>query len=702
MDMPAADGQYGHRENHWSARRMPAQIATRDALHALFHPRAVAVIGASDDTTKHGYIVLTNVRDTGFRGGIYGISRRLKDVDGIPCFPDLTALPEPVDTAFLAIPAEAAVQAVRDCARAGLKAVIVGYAGYAESLDAGGEERQRELQRIARQEGIRIVGPNCNGVYNAHFPLSIGFNTSHAKRQMPGGISIFSHSGALFDAMAGRLHMLGAGLSLFASAGNEADLSVLDYMEYGIGHQPTRVIALLIDSLDDGPRFRRLALAAHAAGKYVVALKIGGSEAGAAAAVAHSSRLAGDNASYHALFAASGVATVKTLEGLMTAAALLDKYGRCPGKLGSLSTSGAGASLIADRCDALGVPLATLSPETYAAIDSRKLFSRIGNPLDMGIFGGMRRSAEVPSLLMRDPGVSVGLALVHSMNPWQGDPYRAAMGKAREIAKKPLLVVTPGGMPEAERQTYIERGIDVFTDTDILLEGIGALLTAAPEPILPTVHATAPALPARQLTEPESLRLLAEFGVRTVPTIECASAADAIAAATRVGYPVVLKGVADGVAHKSDLGLVHVGLRHPDAVAEAYVAVGCSNVVVQAMIGGSLEAIAGVTRADGVGLVLIAGPGGIFAEALHDVTTFALPVSRPFIEAGLSKGSLGRVLASPRWKHPGTFEAFVDLLMNLQSAALTLGDKLQAIDINPVILGDFGAVAVDALVVPRP
>jgi hypothetical protein len=203
------------------------------------------------------------------------------------------------------------------------------------------------------------------------------------------------------------------------------------------------------------------------------------------------------------------------------------------------------------------------------------------------------------------------------------------------------------------------------------------------------------------LTEPESLRLLATFGVRTVPTIACDSAADAIAAATRLGYPVVLKGVAEGVAHKSDLGLVHVGLRSPDAVAGAFATVGCSHVVVQAMVSGDLEAIAGVTRADGVGMVLIAGLGGIFAEALHDVATFPLPVCRDFVEAGLAKGSLGRVLASPRWKHPGTGEAFVDLLMGLQDAALALGDRLEAIDINPVILGSAGAIAVDALVVPR-
>ena len=682
--------------------------AKQDALHALFHPRAVAVIGASDDDTKHGYIVLTNIRDAGFPGGVYGISRRLKDVDGIACFPDIASVPEPVDTAFLAIPAEAAVQAVRDCAAAGLTSVIVGSAGYAESLDAAGAERQRELQRIAAEEGIRIVGPNCNGIYNAHYPLSIGFNTAHAKRQKAGGVSIFSHSGALFDAMAGRLAMLGAGLSLFASAGNEADLSVLDYMEYGISHAPTRVIALLIDSLEDGPRFRRLALQAHAVGKPVVALKIGGSAAGAAAAVAHSSRMAGDAASYQALFDASGVSTVKTLEGLMTAAALLDKYGRRPGKLGALSTSGAGASLIADRCDALGVPLADLSEDTHAAIDAQKMFSRIGNPLDMGIFGGMRRAGEIPTLLMADPDVSVALGLMHSMNPWQGDPIRDALAKGRELSKKPLLIVSPGGMPASERESYTSRGMDVFTETDILLEGIGAMLAPPPAAIPagpsspgPSSPGAAPAMPNRPLTEPESLNLLLGFGVRVVPTVECPSLNHALSAARAIGYPVVLKGVVEGVAHKTDKGLVHVNLTNAQALEGAYAALGCPHVIVQKMVKGGLEAIVGVTRADGVGLVLLTGLGGIYAEALGDATLWPIPVSRSAIEEKLATSSLGRVLASHRWPHAGAAGALVDLLLAVQRAALAIGDRLQAIDVNPVILGAAGALAVDALVIPR-
>ena len=675
--------------------------SNHDALHALFHPRAVAVIGASDDDTKHGYIVLNNIRDAGFPGGVYGISRRLTQVNGIPCFPDLASVPEQVDTAFLAIPAEATIQAVRDCAKAGLKAVIVGSAGYAESLDAGGAERQRELQRIANEEGIRIVGPNCNGIYNAHHPLSVGFNTAHAKRQKPGGVSIFSHSGALFDAMAGRLAMAGGGLSLFASAGNEADFSVLDYMKYGIAHEPTKVIALLIDSLEDGARFRRLALAAHAAGKPVVALKIGGSDAGAAAAVAHSSRMAGDAAAYEALFEASGVSVVRTLEGLMTAAALLSKYGRRPGKLGALSTSGAGASLIADRCEALGVTLADLAPDTHAAIDAQKMFSRIGNPLDMGIFGGMRRAAEVPALLMADPSVSLALGLMHSMNPWQGDPIRGALAKGRETSGKPLLIVSPGGMPDSERESYTSRGMDVFMEMDILLEGIGAMLSPPPSAIPEATPTAAPTVPHRQLTEPESLELLLGFGMRAVPTVECPSAAHALSAARAVGYPVVLKGVVEGIAHKSEHGLVRVNLTDSQALEAAYAEIGCPNVIVQKMISGDMEAIAGVTRAEGVGLVLLAGLGGIYAEALGDSVMWPIPVTRAAIAEKLATSAIGRVFASPRWRHPAAAAGFVDLLLALQRAALALGDRLEAIDVNPVILGAAGAVAVDALVIPR-
>ena len=209
-------------------------------------------------------------------------------------------------------------------------------------------------------------------------------------------------------------------------------------------------------------------------------------------------------------------------------------------------------------------------------------------------------------------------------------------------------------------------------------------------------------LPARQLTEPESLALLKGFGVPTVATVVCSSASDAITAAEQMGFPVVLKGVVEGVAHKSELGLVHVGLSDADAVTRAFDAVACEAVVIQAMIKGDLEAIAGVTRAEGVGLVLLAGLGGIHAEALRNVAMWPIPVDHATIEAGLRRSALGRILHSERWKYPDASTAFLDVLIGLQTAAVSLGDRLQAIDVNPVILGAHGAVAVDALVIPSP
>jgi acyl-CoA synthetase (NDP forming) len=329
---------------------------------------------------------------------------------------------------------------------------------------------------------------------------------------------------------------------------------------------------------------------------------------------------------------------------------------------------------------------------------------------------------------MGDPDVSVVLALLHSMNPWQGDPYRAAMARARETTGRPVLIVSPGGLPEAERAVYESMGMDVFTETDIVLEGIGAMLTPPPAPI-PTIHAhilpsrrrwvvdggkvvpveptdAIPELPSEPLTELESLELLERFGVRMPGTILCAGTdrcPPSLQAASEAGsfkFPVVVKKVVRGVAHKTELGFVRTGLMTEREVELAIKKMGNGPVLLQSMIDGDLETIAGVTRADGVGLVLLAGLGGIYAEAINEVTMWPIPTARDVIERTLRASTLGRIVTGPRWKHPDAWPAFIDVLMALQNAAVSLGDRLHAIDINPVILGAHGAIAVDALVIP--
>jgi acyl-CoA synthetase (NDP forming) len=314
------------------------------------------------------------------------------------------------------------------------------------------------------------------------------------------------------------------------------------------------------------------------------------------------------------------------------------------------------------------------------------------------------------------------------MNPWQGDPYRTALNQAREKSGRPVLIVSPGGLPEPERLTYETMGMDVFTEMDIVLEGIGAMLTPEPAPIptIPTdigpdtrrsaveggkvvaVEPTdaIPELPPEPLTELENLELLERFGVRMPATILCAGwdcvppSLRVAAAAGSLNFPVVVKKVVPGVAHKTELGFVRTGLMSEQEVRRAVEDMGDGPILLQSTIDGDLEAIAGVTRADGVGLVLLAGLGGIYAEAIRDVTMWPIPSARDSIERALRTSTLGRILTGPRWKHPDCFPAFIDVLMALQAAAMTFGDRLRAIDVNPVILGAHGATAVDALVIP--
>ena len=674
------------------------------ALTHLLEARSVAVVGVSDDPTKLGRVVLRNLQHAGFDGRIYGLGRVAGDIDGVRCFAAPKDLPEPVDAAFLAIPAEATAGSLRALAAAGVKVAICGAAGFAEDADAEGIARQAELKRIVAETGIRLVGPNCNGIYNVRRRLSIGFNTAHGRRLEAGDIAILSHSGALFEAMASRLHTLGAGISLFVSAGNEADLDLLDYLEFVVADAGTRVVALLLDALGDGDRFRRLADQARRAGKHLVALKIGLSEIGARAAVAHSSRIAGSAAAYAALFDAAGVPMVHSLEGLMAAAALLSRYGKASGMLAAMSSSGAGAALLADLAARHDVPMAPLRPETRAELHRITRFSQAGNPTDLGIFQGMPRREEVPSIVAADPDVGVVLALSHSF-ALDRHPALGALVRARREVGKPCLLVAPGGLPAEERQRYEAGGVPVLADTESTLQGIAAML------LPPRDYPAVPARPAiaddgalnrkRPLTEPESLAFLARFGVATVATRVCRSADEAVMAATEFGFPVVLKAVVPGVAHKSDHGLVRLGLAKADAVRAAYEAMGApAEVAVQPQIAGALEAIVGVARSPGVGLVLLAGLGGLHAEAFGAPMLWPLPTSRAEIERKLGLGPLGRVFASARWQHTDARAALVAALLALQDAVLWAGDRLAAIDINPLILGGGRAIAVDALVVP--
>jgi len=664
-------------------------------LDRLFRPRSVAVIGASADPSRIGGMVLANLRASGFEGDIFAVTRGAP-IEGVHCAARIDELPSGIDLAFLAVPAEAAPDAVRACAAAGMGAVIVGSAGYAESGEAGAA-RQAEIAAIGRAYGTRIVGPNCNGIYNARLPVSVGFNVGHALPITPGDVAILSHSGALFDVFARRLMDFGAGLSLFVSAGNEADLDVLDYLEHCIADEATQVIALVLDGIADGRRLRRLARAADAAGKSIVALKVGLSERGEAAAIAHSSRMTSGGRAYRALLEACGIPLASTVEGLIASAALVSRHGRGAGGAAVLSTSGAGGALMADLAAARGIVMADFTSETQAVLDRHTRFSRAVNPIDVGVFGSFVAIGEIAHAVAADPSVGIVVGFLPTLAPVSRGELAKAYGAAQRASGKPHLILAPAGLDKAGRAAFEAEGLMCFAETDCCLEAVVAFLSPSGS-VADEVEATLGSLKPGPLGEAESLALLARFGVPVVTAVVCDNADAAVKAANEIGYPVVVKGVVEGVAHKSDAGLVHLNLGDADAVRTACAAVD-GRALVQPMLRGELEAIVGVTVSPDVGPLLIAGLGGVHAETIDDYAIWSIPASSAEIERKLALSTLGRIVRGPRWRLSSSWRELIDILLAVQRLALARDGAITAVDINPLLLGAQGTVAVDALIV---
>jgi acyl-CoA synthetase (NDP forming) len=396
----------------------------------------------------------------------------------------------------------------------------------------------------------------------------------------------------------------------------------------------------------------------------------------------------------------------------MTTAAMLSFFNRGEGGLGVFTTSGAGASLIADLADKHKVPVPELRSETLIALKPYLQFSTIGNPVDLGVFE-RGHSAQVPSLVAADPGLGACLTLINGLDPNSGVPTLTQdLAQARALSNKPFVVVVPGGLSDAQTDRYEADGIRAFPDTNSTIEAIGALLAPPPAALDPwtcaSVTAGAPSAmlsllsAGRPLTEPESLSILGEFGVSVVPTSVCSSIDEMIAAAERIGWPVVAKAVVEGVSHKTEAGLVRLDLRNADDLRKAYTDFGCpARTAIQPLIKGRAEAIVGLTWSADVGPIMLAGLGGIYAEALREVMMWSLPVSDDDIGRKLSDSALGRLLSSARWPNPAAGRALIETLQQLQAFARIAGSHLKAADVNPLVLTDEGAIAVDALIIPR-
>lgn len=673
-------------------------------LDSLFRPKHIAIVGASRTPGKLGHSVLKNLVNGGYTGRVSAINPAGAEVEGKPGYRSLSDLPERADCAFLAIPAAAIPEAVRDCAAAGVGVAILGAAGFAELGTEEGFARQKNITATARASGLRLVGPNTNGILSTVDRLSLGYNASHAERFVPGNVSFISHSGALMDGIARRLYRAGGGLSKFIAAGNEADLNMLDYLEYMLEDDSTQVIGLVIEALSDGPRFLQLARKSR---KPIVALKLGRSSLGAEATLAHSSRLAGSARAYEALFREAGIATVTTVEALAGGCALLSAKGKSEDKrMICVTTSGAGGAILADFAAERAMPLAgkrTGDWEEAAAAEIAGIgtLGPVRNPIDMGSVGhDWSQLADIFAILERNGVQGPTVVYAHSAPApgWDEDMADALIARNQRCAA-PVLVLTPGGLKRDVEARYVKGGIPLYYDTAACFDSLQCWYRSS----APVDDDEPPRLKNRIriadrsgfLDEAESAEVLRHAGVPMVRSETVCFVDEAKAAAAALGYPVVLKALAPGVAHKNQYGLVAVGIHEPAALEQAFKSMrfrveGEVRFLVQPMIASKAELIVGVSREAALGHFLVFGLGGIHAERLDQVTLLPLPVGPATLRARVEASALGRI---------APVEEVARVLEALQALVLEHPQRIDSIDVNPLLVASDGCVAVDALIV---
>ncbi len=710
-------------------------------LRPLLAPDSVAIVGASATPGKYGNTVVKYLQNAGFKGRIYPINPEGGLHEGLQFYKSLADVPERIDCAFTVIPAAATPGVVRQGAAAGVRAMILGASGFAEMGSDAGRKRQDEIVETARASGMIILGPNTNGIWNAHHGLALGYNTSHGEPMRRGSISIAAHSGALFDSFIPRLASFGCGFAKLVPLGNEASLDMLELLDALIDDPETQVIGLIMEAIRDGARLRSLAARAHAAGKPIFALKLGRSAAGATAAIAHSSRLAGSFRAYEALLHDCGIPIVRSIETLAAACTLAsDKRAlKLDGdiRLIGVSGSGGGCSLMADHAAERGIELAgdgdgAWTGETAKMIAGYSGIGLVRNPIDGGNLHGWEKLPELIAAMERDQFNGPLAGFAHRLPTLAAD--LSLLGPIVERKKRtgaPAVMISPGGLRPEVQTRYAAEGVPVFSDLAACFDSLRALYDAlgygkehsvvaipgqppTPSPeIAAHVKSALAASNGEFLPEIESAEILREAGIPMVESRVVIDADAASAAAGAIGFPVVVKAIAPGIAHKNDAGLVAVGIVNAADARIAFATLteraraagadmATTRIVVQRQFPSRAEIIVGTTYEPGLGHFLVAGLGGVHAELLDSVILLPVSLAPATISKRICATKVGALLARlSRGTGRDLTAEIVAVLVALQALVTAAPDDIASIDVNPLLIGTEGALAVDALIVPR-
>ena len=676
---------------------------------ALFAPESIALIGQSDNPKRPSGRPLRYLRRDGYKGQVYPINPRRETVQGETAYKDLNSLPGRPDQAYILLDTDLAMSSFAACCEASIPVVQVLADGFAESGHEG-RERQEQLLKMAKDAGVRLLGPNCMGVADLNSGLSLTVNAVFDEDIERGGrVALISQSGSMMGGLMSRAASLGLKFSKIAAVGNEADLGVGEIGQMLIGDPETDVILLFLETIRRPDEIAKFASAAHAAGKPVIAFKLGRSSVGQQLAVAHTGALLSEDSLVDAFFRDLGIVRVTMLEALIEAATLCRgkaPIGKAQPKVGVITTTGGGGASACDQLSYVGVDLLTPNDDTVSKIRATGINVGRGPMTDVTL-AGARADIIGPSVsaMAHDPDCDVVLAVL-------GSSSRAAP----ETALPPVIEADVGDatlaaflVPDAIAglKLLTEAGVPGFRTPESCADAIRAYCRWQ-KPRIRSIASIEPPTAQRTLNEHDSLRLFEEVGIHTVSSV--AIAADEVKEANLpFDYPVVAKVLSDEIAHKTDAGGVIIGIADQDALIKAAMQIKqnvesaspgntVERILIEPMVNGLQEVLVGYQLDEQVGPVVTVAPGGIHVGVYDDKSVRLAPVdlatAREMIDEVIGLAPLRGHRGGPL----GDLEALATIIVAISRLAERQDIRVIEAEVNPVIVSTRGATAVDGLV----
>ncbi|MDW7652121.1 MAG: acetate--CoA ligase family protein [Bacillota bacterium] len=707
-------------------------------LNQLMNPKSIATVGAGNNPSKMGTLHALSILKGGFQGKFYPLHRNETHVLGHTAYKSAEELPEVPELVMLIVPTEHVLQLLEDFGRIGTKHAIIVSAGFRET-GTEGRKKEEQLKEITARYGIRFLGPNCIGMINSQKALNTTVMPGTGK---PGKLGIASQSGTYITQTLSYLKKKGIHFSKAISVGNEVDIDIIDALEYLGEDEQTKAIALYIEGIRDGQRFIEVArkVTRH---KPVIAQYVGGSGAGARAGMSHTGSMAGPDFLYEGIFRQAGIIRVGSVEDLYGHGWTLATQPALQGnRVAVVTNSGGPGTAISDTCEKNGLEVPQFSEKLQAEIRKHiQSHASSANPVDLTFHLDAQVLTNVIPKLIMESGEVDGIVLHGGMSHgFMKDIYphlRELLGgitmeqflalyqsdltetvSLPQKYAKPLIASSFFGREDNYTTAYLDNEISVFDAPEKAARAMAALYKyqslrnrkeSVPAVLPAQVEQAADIIRnaitggQKNLDEHQSKQLLAAYGI-PVTKEERASGEDAaVRAAASIGYPVVLKGLSADIAHKTEKGLVHLNLKTEEEVRQAWLAItdtaeGGTDVLVSEMIGGNRELMAGMVRYPGFGPCIMFGLGGIYTEAIRDVTFRAAPLGETEAEEMVADIRGKKILGAFRGMPAVELSALTGLLQKLSFIGV-LHPEIAEIDINPLIISGSKPVAVDALVV---